>query len=321
MEQCPSGGREMECGTCSHDNEANARFCGECGAPIRARCGACDAEQPAGAKFCNQCGSQMSIIDGAHSASAATPAPPPAVRKQVTALFADLVGSTSFGERVDPEAARAALAPYFEILQSAIDDHAGTVAKFTGDGVLAVFGIPEIAEDDALRAVTAGLELQRRFHAFAGSVRERHGIELGLRVGINTGELVVGEHDADLVGDVLNTAARLEAACEPGRVMVGEDTWRLTRAAVAYEVLGEVRVKGKTDPIATFQVVDEGRGSGDDATPFVGRRDELAVLRDAFTEAEASSSARLVTVIGAPGSARPALAAEFAASWRPRPST
>ena len=236
---------------------------------------------------------------------------PNAVRKNVTALFGDLVGSTSFGERVDPEAARSALAPYFEILRSTIEDHAGTVIKFTGDGVMAIFGVPEVAEDDALRAVAAGLELQRRFRGFADSVRERHGIELGLRVGINTGELVTGDGDADLVGDVLNTAARLEAACQPGRVMVGEDTWRLTRSTVSYEVLGEVRVKGKSDALATFQVVDDDRDAPEDTTPFVGRTEELNALRSAFDETLSSATSKLVTVIGAPGVGKTRLAAEL----------
>ncbi len=217
----------------------------------------------------------------------------------MTALFADLVGSTSFAERVDPEAVRSSLAPYFAMLQSTIDDHAGSVVKFLGDGVLALFGVPEVAEDDALRAVAAGVELQRRFRSFADDIRERHGVELGLRVGINTGELVIGADDADLVGDVLNTASRLEAACEPGRVLVGEDTWRLTRSNATYEVLGEVRVKGKADAVATFQVVERddqsAHDSSDDVTVFVGRSAELDVLGRVFDEAVATSSARLAT--------------------------
>ena len=146
---------------------------------------------------------------------------------------------------------------------------------------------------------------------FADSVRDQHGVELGMRVGINTGELVTGDGDADLVGDVLNTAARLEAACQPGRVMVGEDTWRLTRSAVSYEVLGEVRVKGKSDALATFQVVDDDRGAVEDTTPFVGRRDELRALRAAFDDTRSSATAKLVTVIGAPGVGKTRLAAEL----------
>jgi class 3 adenylate cyclase len=219
----------MNCGSCRHDNEPEAKFCSECGAPLALRCPGCDAEQLSGSKFCNQCGAAMAAQP---RPAAGTGPGNAAVRKNVTALFADLVGSTSFGEQVDPEAARSAMAGYFEILRSTIEDHAGTVVKFTGDGVMAVFGVPEVAEDDALRAVAAGQALQGRFRAFAGQVRDRHGVELGLRVGVNTGELVIGDDDADMVGDVLNTAARLEAACQPGRVMVGEDTWRLTRSSV-----------------------------------------------------------------------------------------
>ena len=303
----------MGCGSCGHGNEANAKFCGECGALLMARCGSCEAEQPPGAKFCNQCGSPISATSAPEPAAAQLALVTNAVRKNVTALFGDLVGSTAFGERVDPEAARSSLAPYFEILRSTIEDHAGTVIKFTGDGVMAIFGLPEVAEDDALRAVAAGLELQRRFRGFAESVRDQHGVELGLRVGINTGELVTGDGDADLVGDVLNTAARLEAACQPGRVMVGEDTWRLTRSAVSYEVLGEVRVKGKSDALATFQVVDDDRGVAEDTTPFVGRRDELRALRSAFDDTRSSATAKLVTVIGAPGVGKTRLAAELRA--------
>lgn len=304
----------MQCGACGHDNNSEAKFCAECGTPLAASCASCGAEQPPDAKFCIQCGTAVRALTTTGSPDIA----PGAVRKQVSALFADLIGSTSFGEQVDPEAARAALAPYFDILKSTIEDHAGTVAKFTGDGVMAPFGVPEIAEDDALRAVNSGLELQRRFVAFAEQVREQHGIELGMRVGVNSGELVVADDDADVVGDVLNTAARLEAECAPGRVMVGEDTWRLTRSSVGYEVLGEVRVKEKAEPVATFQVIDDTLAGGDDLASFVGRDAELQQLLDAFEEARDSPMARLVTVIGAPGVGKTRLAYELRAATEAR---
>ena len=139
------------------------------------------------------------------------------MRKTVTALFADLAGSTGFGERIDAEVARSVMARYHALLQVAVDAHGGTVAKFMGDGMMATFGIPEIAEDDAIRAVRAGIDMQRRFHDFAANVAAQHGETLGLRVGVNTGEVVIASGDADLVGDALNVAARIEHACRPGR--------------------------------------------------------------------------------------------------------
>ena len=305
-------GNRVICAKCTHENEPQARFCWECGASLERQCPSCDAGQPAGAKFCNVCGTGL---DAPKSQPVDTPAASTAqgpVRKLVTALFADLAGSTSFGEQLDPEAARAALAPYFDLLQATIVDHDGQVAKFTGDGVFAVFGVPEIAEDDAVRAVNAGLDLQRRFISLQDQIRERHGIELGLRVGVNTGELVIADDDADLVGDVLNTAARIEAACEPGRVLVGEDTWRLTRSALTYEVLGEIRAKGKAGPVATFQVVDGVEQTIDEVTPFVGRSAELDGLLDVFEKSIADTTAKLATIIGPPGVGKTRLAQELA---------
>ena len=294
----------MECAECGHLNGGTARFCAECGTALATRCPSCASEQAPTAKFCDQCGASLVASPGGGRDGGG------AVRKNVTAVFVDLVGSTAFGERLDPEAVRDAIAPYHELVRAAIEDHDGTLAKFMGDGAMAVFGLPEVAEDDAIRAVSAGVDLQRRFRAFVEQIRVRYGVELGLRVGINSGELVVDDTDADLVGDVLNTAARLESACEPGAVLVGEDTWRLTRSVIEYEVLGEVRVKGKAEPIATFRVVDHHRAIADEI-PFVGRETELGQLALAFDEVRDTAVARLVTVIGAPGVGKTRLAAEL----------
>ncbi len=180
----------------------------------------------------------------------------------MTVLFCDLVGSTAFAESVDTESAREAMSRYHSMAKSVIEANGGTVAKFIGDGVMALFGVPEVAEDDAERAVAAGAALQRGFEPVRDHIAKRYGVEVGLRVGINTGEVVIADADADLVGDVLNTAARLEAACTPGQVLVGEETWRLTRSTLGYEPLGEVTVKGKRDGLPTFQLVLADDGSG-----------------------------------------------------------
>src|SRR5262245_42976155 len=262
----------MACTSCGFDNRDGARFCVECGSPLPFRCPNCQAEVQPGQKFCGECGSALT------DSPASAPAAPSAVRKTVTVLFADLGGSTGFGERTDAEVARQVLARYHALLQETIDAHAGTVAKFMGDGMMATFGIPEIAEDDARRAVAAGADLQARFEELAADIERRHGETLTLRVGINTGEVVIGEGDADLIGDALNVAARLEKACRPGHVLVGEETWRLTRGDVAYEELGEVTVAGRAQPVAVFELATESATAEEVAAPFVGREPEIERL-------------------------------------------
>jgi class 3 adenylate cyclase/tetratricopeptide (TPR) repeat protein len=239
-------------------------------------------------------------------------APDTAVRKTVTVLFADLGGSTSFGERTDAELARVVMARYHATLQEVIDAHGGTVAKFMGDGMMATFGIPEIAEDDAVRAVQAGAELQQRFSAFATEVADRHGEILTLRVGINTGEVVIADGDADLIGDALNVAARLEKACRPGQVLVGEETWRITRGEFGFEGLGEVSVAGRAAPVGIYELAPADAITAEPVAPFVGRALEMQRLQSAFERAASSCTALLVTVLGSPGLGKTRLSRELA---------
>ena len=310
----------MECGLCGTLNRDLARFCGGCGAPLGRVCPGCKAEIDGSLRFCDQCGTPLDAgpAVAATPPVAATPrvatAAPGAVRKTVTVLFADLGGSTGFGERTDPEISRQVLARYHALLQDTIDAHDGTVAKFMGDGMMATFGIPEIAEDDARRAVQAGVDAQRRFEAFAADVLARHGETLTLRVGINTGEVVIAAGDADLVGDALNVAARLEKACRPGQVLVGDETWRITRGDVTYEPLGEVTVAGRAGPVGTYEVVAGERSDAETVAPFVGRVGESARLRAAFNRARTESGAVLVTVLGSPGMGKTRLSRELAST-------
>ena len=293
----------MFCTHCGTANPPDAGVCAGCDAPLALHCGSCAARLAPESRFCHACGSPVEP-PGATEA---------AVRKQVTALFADLIGSTAFAEQVDSEVVRSTLAGYHSMVTAVVGDHDGTVAKFMGDGVLVLFGVPEIAEDDAARAVATGLELQRRFVATAASVRQAHGVEIGLRIGVNTGELVVGADDDGIVGDVLNTAARLEAACPPGQVLVGEEVWRFTRAGFDYESLGGITLKGKSDPFPTYRALGPAAIAEATGTPFVGRDRPLGTMVELFAAAVSDRRARLATIIGPPGVGKTRLAAEFAA--------
>jgi class 3 adenylate cyclase/tetratricopeptide (TPR) repeat protein len=299
----------VECALCGTPNRTGARFCGGCGSPLARRCATCKAELDPGLRFCDQCGT---AVDAAVPPDRSPLPAAEAVRKTVTVLFVDLGGSTGFGERTDPEVSRQVLARYHALLQDAIDAHLGTVAKFMGDGMMATFGIPEVAEDDAERAVRAGIDIQSRFEQFAADVATRYGETLTARIGINTGEVVIGAADADLVGDALNVAARLEKACRPGRVLVGDETWRLTRGVLAYESLGQVTVAGRAQPVGTYEVADDERAA-ETVAPFVGRAAELARLEAAFGRAVAARSVELVTVLGSAGLGKTRLSRELSA--------
>ena len=294
----------MTCGSCGETNRDGAHFCATCGAGLASTCSSCEAELSPAARFCDQCGTAVGD-DPANSTTDDA-----AVRKTVTIMFADLVGSTAFGERVDAEAARHEMAEYHRLAKSVIDRHQGTVVKFIGDGVMAVFGVPDVAEDDADRAVRAGIELQREFEPLATRILEIYDATVDLRVGVNTGEIAIADTDDDMIGDAINTAARIEAACIPGQVLVGEQTWRLTRTGISYEVLGDVEVKGKAQPVATFQVVAESHGEAVE-TPFVGRDHELAQLTVALETCLHDNTTQLVAVVGSPGVGKTRLAAEL----------
>src|SRR5438067_12528521 len=197
-------------------------------------CAACGHELPKGAKFCLECGAPV-----------APAAAPREQRKTVTVLFCDVAGSTELGESTDPEALRAHLARYFERMKEIIERHGGSVEKFIGDAVMAVFGVPVVHEDDALRACRAAVEMRDALP------------ELGIRgrIGVNTGEVVTGTEERLATGDAVNVAARLEQAAEPGEILIGAETAGLARGAVD---LGEERrldLKGKSEPVPAYVLV------------------------------------------------------------------
>ncbi len=297
------------CTACGTPNEEDARFCEGCGASLARVCATCGVEASATARFCRGCGAPLAgQVAAKDDVSASGPA-----RKTVTVMFADLAGSTTFEEKVDAETARDVIGRYHDLLRSIAERHRAGVTKYIGDGFMAVWGVPEIRPDDAAHAVDAAVDLQEHFVDLAAHVADTHGAELALRVAVNTGEVVVGAGDADLVGDALNVGARLEAECPRGHVVVGEETWRATRGRYGYESLGQVQVKGRTAPVAVYQWLGR-RSETSDATPFVGRADEIRRLQGVFDDAVAARAARLVTVIGDPGVGKSRLASEFTAA-------
>jgi class 3 adenylate cyclase/predicted ATPase len=267
-------------------------------------CAACERENPPDARFCNWCGAVLS----------AGPAPRQR-RKTVTVLFCDVVGSTALGERLDPETFREVMRRYFVVARRAIEDHGGTVEKFIGDAVMAVFGVPVLHEDDALRAVSAAAGLRDEIAVLNRELETDLGITVSVRVGVNTGQVVAGTGERLATGDAVNLAARLEQAAAPGEIVIGPQTWRIVRDVVSAEALGPLHLKGKSAPVAAYRLlrVDSGtdlraRRSG---SPLVGRRGQLRLLSDAFARVVQERSCHRLTILGAAGVGKSRLTAEF----------
>ena len=227
-------------------------------------CARCGFESERAFRFCPECGAESA--DGL----------PHEQRKTVTVLFCDLAGSTALGETLDPERLRAMLARYFERMKSIVEHHGGTVEKFIGDAVMAVFGVPVVHEDDALRAVRAAIEMREALPA------------LGLegRIGVMTGQVVTGTDERLATGDAVNVAARLEQAANSGEVLLGEPTLALVQDAVEVEEVAPLELKGKSKPVPAYRLVrvHDAPERRHDA-PFVGREPELALLQDAWQRA------------------------------------
>jgi class 3 adenylate cyclase/tetratricopeptide (TPR) repeat protein len=260
-------------------------------------CESCGHENPDGARFCNAC---------------ATPLAAPAAREQrktVTVLFCDLTGSTALGEQTDPEALRALLARYFERMKRIVESHGGSVEKFIGDAVMAVFGVPVTHEDDALRACRAAVEMRDALP------------ELGIagQIGVNTGEVVTGTEERLATGDAVNVAARLEQAAAPGDVLIGEATLRLLRAAIETGEERLLKLKGKSELVSAYPLLAvTGKLEQRFGTPMVGREHELARLRAVFSQAVHDRSCQLFTVLGSAGVGKSRLVAEFVAGLEAR---
>jgi class 3 adenylate cyclase/tetratricopeptide (TPR) repeat protein len=267
-------------------------------------CVACGRENPPDARFCNECGAALAAVAASRQQ-----------RKTVSVLFCDVTGSTALGERLDPESFRQVMRRYFDAARGVIERHGGTVEKFIGDAVMAVFGVPVLHEDDALRAVRAAAGLLEEIAILNERLEADFGAAVSVRTGVNTGQVVTGTGEQLATGDAVNLAARLEQAAAPGEIVIGPQTWRLVRHAVEAEPLEPLQLRGKSQPVIAYRLVqihgDARPGVRRVSAPLVGRHSQLRILRDAFARVVEERSCGLFTMLGMAGVGKSRLTAEF----------
>jgi class 3 adenylate cyclase/tetratricopeptide (TPR) repeat protein len=317
------------CPACQFENSVGAKFCGACGASLTLTCSRCSTKNPPSFKFCSECGSALATspatvgAGGGAGPAATAPAPKDTLfrlqeakvraytpahlaekiltsaptlegeRKSVTVLFADVAGFTRVASTISAEDVHMVMDGCFERLSEAVHRYEGTINQFTGDGIMALFGAPIAHEDHAERAIHAALAIQAAIASYGTTLAQEHGIEFRMRIGLNSGTVVVGKigdnlrMDYTAQGDTVNLAARLEHACQPGAVLVSETTRRLAEGAFTFQALPPLSVKGKDAPVVAYEVTGlrERRARvdvGTELTPLVGRERELAHLRQAL---------------------------------------
>ncbi len=337
----------ITCPNCSFANPDDAAFCENCGWTLPRRCPNCGQAVPQAALFCKRCGYRLgdapekalgtSRIAGAEWAEAASGGPTAAEplkpiagrgetggeRKLVTAVFTDIVGSTTLAEQMDPEEWREVVTGAHAVVASAVYRYEGTIAQLLGDGALAFFGAPVAHEDDAERAVRAALQIQAGIQEYAEQLRQRGQVEqFHLRVGLNSGLVVVGDIGSDrhaeylAVGDTVNLAARLQSAAQPDTVLISEHTFRQVAALFRVEDRGPLEVKGKAEPVRAYRVLGERRGARREhgvaalRSGLVGRQRDLALLQEATADL-GTGRGTIITIIGEAGIGKSRLSAEW----------
>src|SRR5262245_37422939 len=358
-----SATEQRPCGTCGHGNRPQVRFCEACGERLEARCAACGNELRGGARFCDACGVPVAGATPAPSAKRGPESAPQKTtldpssrardprtytpkhlaeriltsrsalegeRKQVTVLFADVKGSMALAEQVDPEELHSILDRFFEILTEDVHRFEGTINQYTGDGVMALFGAPISHEDHAHRACYAALHLLEELRRFAQELKRTRGLPFAVRMGINSGEVVVGTIGDDLrmdytaQGQVIGIAARLQALADPGKAYLSEHTADLVSGFFELESLGPFDVKGVSRPVGVFALEGAGRmrtrldvSRARGLSRFVGRADEMALLETALTHVH-EGHAQVVGVVAEAGTGKSRLCEEFAERCRDR---
>jgi class 3 adenylate cyclase/tetratricopeptide (TPR) repeat protein len=278
-------------------------------------CPICAEQNPAGARFCFACGTRLTEEEPSRRE----------MRKTVTVVFSDVASSTALGERLDPESLRRVMGRYFDEMSAVLERHGGTVEKFIGDAIMAVFGIPTVHEDDALRAVAATLEMREELERLNQELERKFGVRLQMRLGVNTGRVVAGDPAAGqrlVTGDAVNVAKRLEQAASSGEILIGHETQRLVRDAVRVDAVAALEVKGKQQPVAAFGVLGLVSGAPTHVerqhSPMIGREDERLLLERSFERAVRERSCHLLTVLGAAGVGKSRLVSEVAADLAER---
>jgi class 3 adenylate cyclase len=306
---------ELVCAVCGAAQPGGARFCNACGTSLWADCPSCGTPQQSSAAFCSACGFALNT-------AAAVGRRGHEERRVVTVLFADLAGSTALGERLDPEEVRDVQSELFEFLNAEVVRHGGMTEKFVGDAVMAIFGVPQAHEDDPERAVRAALAIRDQFPTFADRIRATHELDVGLRVGVNTGEVVAGREAAArgehvVSGDAVNVAARLQQHAAVGEVLVGARTRAATERVVEYDGSRQLDAKGKDTPVEAWTAAHVSerpvrRGVEGLSAPLIGRDEELAILTALARRVRTDGTPQLVTLFGHAGVGKSRLVAEFA---------
>src|SRR5215469_4579985 len=327
----------MKCPKCQHENSAKAKFCEECAAPLARACDNCRSQVTSTAKFCPQCGHPLSPVrDDPRFASPKNYTPQHLAdkiltsraalegeRKQVTVLFADIKGSMELLADRDPEDAQKLFDPVLERMIEAVHRYEGTVNRVMGDGIMALFGAPIAHEDHAVRACFAGLRMQEAVRQYAEEAQRSHGVAVTIRVGLNSGEIVVRgigndlHMDYTIVGQTANLAARLEQMAQPGSILTTSDTLQLAEGYVALKPLGLLSVKGLADRVQIFEVTSAGAArtrlevaAERGLTRFVGRDIELEQLRRA-QQLAGRGCGQVVAIVGEAGVGKSRLVHEF----------
>jgi class 3 adenylate cyclase/tetratricopeptide (TPR) repeat protein len=333
---------KMECPKCQFHNREGMRFCEKCGAEMEFDCPNCGAKIPLDRQFCGECGHNLREsqepppIDYSEPQSytpkfladkiLTTRSSIEGERKLVTVLFADVANYTSMAEKLDPEEVHQIMDGCFKILMDEIHKYEGTINQFTGDGVMALFGAPVALEDHAQGACYASLAIQNAIHEYGEKLKQDYGVDFKMRIGLNSGPVIVGAIGDDLrmdytaVGDTTNLASRMEGIATPGAIMVSKKTYKIARDFFDFEPVGKVQVKGKEEPQKTYQLIKAGEietrikaSVAKGLTRFVGRKNSMATLIKAFEEVR-SGSGQVVGIVGEAGVGKSRLLFEFARS-------